>query len=236
MTGPDVASGWPKKIAELTPDQKAISEDFYQHWLTVLPQRFSIIESFNHSYPLRSYFSNARTLEIGAGVGAHLHFEDLKSQEYVTIELRADLADALRQKFPSVKTIVGDCQERIGYPDSYFDRALAIHVLEHLPDLPSALDQVLRVLKPGGQFSVVIPCDPGLAYSLARNISARRIFEKRYNQSYDWFIKSEHINTPAEIVGELKKRFSVVHRSYFPLVVPCNDINLVTGLTLRKMS
>ena len=41
-----------------------------------------------------------------------------------------------------------------------------------------------------------------MAYSLARRVSAQRIFERRYQMSYDWFVASEHINVPREIVEE----------------------------------
>lgn len=60
----------------------------------------------------------------------------------------------------------------------------------------------------------------------------RRIFEKRYQQSYDWFVDSEHINSPEEIVGELRSRFRIIHQQYFPLVIPIVPLNLVIGLTL----
>jgi len=79
---------------------------------------------------------------------------------------------------------------------------------------------------------VVIPCEGGAAYSLARRISAQRIFEKRYGMSYDWFIKSEHINLPREIAEECGAHFRVVRRRHFPLVVPLVSPNLVIGLEL----
>jgi hypothetical protein len=79
----------------------------------------------------------------------------------------------------------------------------------------------------------VIPCEGGLAYSLARKISAQRIFEKRYKQSYRWFIDREHINRPQEILEELSPYFEVTHRSFFPLKLPLVFSNLCIGLTLR---
>lgn len=183
--------------------------------------------------PLRTFKPGTKTLEIGAGIGAHLNFENLEEQEYVALELRQNVAAKLQANFPQILTVVGDCQEHIDFPDGYFDRVLAIHLLEHLPNLPKALAQIQRVLSPTGQFSVVIPCEGGIGYTLARNVSARPIFEKRYKQSYDWFVASEHVNLPNEIIQELLKRFVITHRSYFPFLIPVTTTNLVIGLTLK---
>lgn len=70
---------------------------------------------------------------------------------------------------------------------------------------------------------------------MAQNISARRLFEKRYKQSYDWFVACEHINRPDEIICELRSRFQMVHQAYFPLKVPIVGLNLVIGLTLTHL-
>ena len=112
---------------------------------------------------------------------------------------------------------------------------LAIHVLEHLPNLPLAIREAHRLCnKEHGLFSVVIPCEGGLAYGLARRISAQRIFERRYRQPYRWFIEREHISRPAEIIEELEPYFEIVHRAVFPFgFLPIPTINLVIGLTCR---
>jgi ubiquinone/menaquinone biosynthesis C-methylase UbiE len=128
--------------------------------------------------------------------------------------------------------MVGDCQRPLPFPDAFFDRVLAIHVLEHLPNLPAALREIHRVIRPAGQLCIVIPCEGGIAYSLSRNISARRLFERRFKQSYDWLIRSEHINLPVEILQELSVLFEVCHRRFFPLLVPIVTLNLCIGLTL----
>jgi len=224
---------FPKTLPTLSAEQQSIRDDFMNYWHQVLPQRYGIIEKFNHGYPLRTFSPNVtRTLDIGAGRGEHLHYENLEAQEYTALELRSEMAAVIQEHFPQAKVAVGDCQEKIDCADNYFDRILAIHILEHLPNLPKALDEIKRVLKPGGLFSVVIPCEGGLAYSLARNISARRIFERRYQQKYDWFVACEHINVPDEIIPELTARFSVAHRDFFPLKIPSINLNLCIGLTL----
>jgi SAM-dependent methyltransferase len=177
------------------------------------------------------------TLEIGAGLGTHLQYESLTPEQesgYVALELRENMAEQIRARFPKVQAVVGDCQERLPFSDGHFDRILAIHVLEHLPNLPAALQELRRVCHPErGRLFVVIPCEGGLAYGLARKISAQRLFENRYHQSYGWFIEREHINRPREIMDAMAEYFEVIHRAWFPFAFPSVTLNLCIGLTLR---
>jgi ubiquinone/menaquinone biosynthesis C-methylase UbiE len=195
---------------------------------------YGIIEKFNHGYPLRTFASGCRTLEIGAGIGSHLLYEDYKRQEYHAIELREELCQKIRENFPTVNAVTGDCQERLPYEDRSFNRVLAIHVLEHLPNLPACLNELWRVLADNGRLSVVIPTEGGLATLIARNLSARLEFEKAFRQNYNWLIKSEHINMPDEILEELSHFFKVTHKRFYPLFIPSINFNLVIGLTLSK--
>jgi SAM-dependent methyltransferase len=232
-------STWPKKLPTLTAEQDRIRDDFMKHWHEVLPSRYSAIESFNHRYPLREWTrpsAGCRTLEIGAGLGEHIGYEQLEGIDYYALELREDMAARIRERFPGVKTIVGDIQQALDFPKQSFDRIIAIHVLEHLPNLPAALKEIHRLLNPAGRFDVVIPCEGGMAYTLARRISAQRIFEKRYNMSYDWFVKSEHINLPHEILRELKRYFKIERSRHFPLLIPSVTMNLVIGLKLSPIA
>jgi len=223
---------WPKQLPPLTDAQARISDDFMRLWHEVLPRRYGLIERFNHGYPLRTAPARGgcRTLEIGAGLGEHLGYEDLSRQDYHAVELRPAMAEAIGRRFPSATAVVADCQARLPFPDGHFDRVIAIHVLEHLPDLPKALDEARRVLRPGGSFAVVYPCDPGLAYHLARKISAERVFRRAYRLPYGWLIRREHINSPAEIETELRKRFKLRDRKFFPLGVPIPSLNLCVGV------
>jgi SAM-dependent methyltransferase len=225
---------WPKQLMPLTPEQQIIRDDFMrQHLEAVQSSWYGFVEKFNHGYALRTFAPGLKTLEIGAGIGAHLMREKYQEQEYHCNELRPELCEMIKKNFPGVQATAGDCQKRLSYDDGYFDRVLAIHVLEHLSDLPAAIREIRRLLKNDGVFSVVIPCEGSLATRIARNISARPHFEKRYKQSYDWFIQSEHINMPWEIFEELNPYFSVVHRSFYPLILPILYFNLFIGLTLK---
>ncbi len=123
---------WPKQVPPLDAEQMRISNDFMKHWHEVLPNRYGQIEKFNHTYPLKILprMMQWRTLELGAGIGAHLEFEDLTRQEYWCIELRQNMADDIRRRFPGVHTAVGDCQTSMPFDDEFFDRVVVVHVLE----------------------------------------------------------------------------------------------------------
>src|SRR5229473_6612000 len=159
---------WPKVLPPLTEEQRRISDDFMKYWHEVLPQKYSVIDRFNHSYPIRATDRLfRRTLEIGAGIGEHLEYEQLTQAqmgEYYALELRETMSRRIKERFPGIQVVTGDCQERLDFPDGYFDRILAIHVLEHLPNLPAAIREAHRLCaKERGRFYVVIPCEGSLA-------------------------------------------------------------------------
>jgi ubiquinone/menaquinone biosynthesis C-methylase UbiE len=229
---------WPKILPPLTAEQQAISDDFMKHWHTVLPTRFGIVEGFNHGFVVRTAPQRfRRSLEIGAGLGEHLRHEKLSSEQaanYFALDIRTNMIEEMRGIHPDVNAIVGDCQQRLDFPDGDFDRIIAIHVLEHLPDLPRAIEEIYRLCdKENGFLQVILPCEGSLAYSLARRISAQRLFEKRYRQPYKWFIEREHINVPSEVIAELDPYFEVERKAYYPLPAPAFWCNLVIGMNLR---
>jgi SAM-dependent methyltransferase len=234
-----VASKWPKTLEPLDSERQAIYDDFMKRWHEVLPRRYQAIERFNHGFPVRH--SNAgfvKTIEIGAGLGEHLHYERLspeQERDYCAVELRENMAERIRAEHPRIAVIVGDCQGRLPFPDGHFDRYLAVHVLEHLPNLPACVAEAWRLLdKRHGQLLVVIPCEGGLLYSCARRISAQRIFERAYGIPYGPLIAREHLNRPHEILAELDPYFALERRGFFPLpFLPATSVNLCIGLVLR---
>lgn len=226
---------WPKQLPELTPAQEAIRDDYMAYFYDqVYTARFGWIQRFNHKYAARTATPGAKTLDVGAGLGEHLEFEDGRQGEYVALELREEMASELRRRYPYVTTIGDDIQVGVPAKDGAFDRVLAIHVLEHLPNLPAALDELHRLLAPGGVLSVVLPCEGGALYGLGRRLTTQRVFEKRYGMSFDWCIRSEHVNTLGEVVHELDRRFTREHSSWFPCRIPTVQLNVCGGFTYRR--
>jgi ubiquinone/menaquinone biosynthesis C-methylase UbiE len=143
------------------------------------------------------------------------------------------MAAEIRRRFPGVNTVVADCQQRTDFEDGFFDRYIAIHVLEHLPNLPAAIREAWRLLnKQTGRMLVVIPTEGSAAYGLSRKLSAERVWNRHFNAPYAEFYKREHINLVPEILEELRPYFTIETESYFPLRVPFWFCNLCIGLVL----
>lgn len=232
-------SKWPKKVEELSPEDQKISDDFMNHWLEVLPSKYGIVEEFNHGFPAAIRPPGfLTTLELGAGRCGHLKYENLTAEQkknYYAVEFRANIANHIRAQFPEIQVVEADCQKRMDFPDGFFDRILAIHVLEHLPDLPAALEEARRLLNPkSGAFVFVIPCIGGVLYRFAQKISAGRIFQKRYGRPYSWFIDREHINPPKEIFEEVGKFFDIERRNFFPSFLPSIHTNVCIAAVAKS--
>ena len=223
----------------MTAEQKQISDAFMKVWHQELPHRFGIVERFNHSFPVKhSHPGFKTTVEIGAGLGEHLDYEKLSPEQeanYYAVELRENMAEEIRKRFPRVKAITGDCQAHLDFADGQVDRYIAVHVMEHLPNLPACIREAYRILnRQTGQLLIVIPCEGSPAYSFARKISAERVYNRHFKGGYKWLISREHINVPHEILAELRPYFSLEKKVLFPLpFLPFVFNNLCIGLSLK---
>ncbi|WP_438479487.1 methyltransferase domain-containing protein [Oleiharenicola lentus] len=233
-------SKWPKILPALTAEQQARNHEFMRLWHEELAgrSRYGAVERFNHLFPVRHSRPGFRTtLEIGAGLGEHLEYEKLTPEQeanYYCNEYRENMAAQIRQRFPRVQTVVGDCQQRMDFADGFFDRILAVHVLEHLPNLPACIAELHRLInKENGRLLIVIPTEGSPAYGLARRLSAQRLWYRHFTAPYVEFYGREHINLVPEILEELHPYFTIERRTCFPLpFLPFVFCNLVIGLSL----
>jgi SAM-dependent methyltransferase len=107
----------------------------------------------------RSYFGNLQgtLVEIGAGTGANFPYLDPKV-EWIGIEPNLFMhpplrANAAKHGFtPDVRATAG---ERMPIADSSVDAVISSYVLCSVSDQARVIQEVLRVLKPGGRFAFV---------------------------------------------------------------------------------
>jgi ubiquinone/menaquinone biosynthesis C-methylase UbiE len=120
-----------------------------------------IVSRIEHKALERNPHFSERILEIGGGKGDHLRFRESESyQSYDCL----DLFKPVSTDFPSnVQFHVGDVQGMF-FQDDTFDLTIMTCVLHHLRDPESALKEMLRVTKSGGEIRILLAHDPGFLY------------------------------------------------------------------------
>ncbi|MCH4821706.1 methyltransferase domain-containing protein [Gramella lutea] len=94
------------------------------------------------------FFSNHhKVLHFAPEQAFYKRFRNLSNLEYVTTDLNSPLAD--------VKADI--CA--LPFENESFDFILCNHVLEHIPDDKKAMEELYRILKPGGTAILQIPQD-----------------------------------------------------------------------------
>ncbi|MEO5969571.1 MAG: class I SAM-dependent methyltransferase [Bdellovibrionia bacterium] len=224
---------YPKKPPPLSPEQVVAREQFMMLWQREIP-KYGVLDRFNQGFTASLPISpGCKTLEIGAGLGEHLRYENLEIQDYYCLEYREEFCKEIRKIYPAEKVYCGDIEKKQPWPDASFDRLIAIHILEHLRNLPAALVEIKRLLKPDGVLDIVIPCEGTLAYSVARKISAERLFRNHFKMDYTPIVRNEHVSQYHELRMWILKFFRVEKSVMFPFRIPVAAINLVEGLRLR---
>lgn len=145
-------------------DKAACGEALYladrdrEGFLAQSEQRYRL-EPFIEPFADFSHWRGKRVLEIGLGLGAdHQRFAE---QGAIThgVDLTARSVHIVRQRmlaFGLPCRVVQADAEALPFPDRSFDLVWSWGVIHHSPDTARAAAEILRVLKPGGSFRVMI--------------------------------------------------------------------------------
>ncbi|HEY9404155.1 MAG TPA: class I SAM-dependent methyltransferase [Pyrinomonadaceae bacterium] len=116
------------------------------------------------------YRSNGRLVDVGFGAGTLLEAARRAGWEARGIEVSQSACEHVRGL--GFDVFCGTLEEA-HYPDAYFDVATASEVLEHVPDPQPVLNEIARVLRPGGLLWATTPHGRGMsAHLLKLNWSA----------------------------------------------------------------
>jgi SAM-dependent methyltransferase len=98
--------------------------------------------------------TQGRLLVDGCGVGMYLHHLNPDFSEAIGLDIefeRLQEAQALESK------VINGVGEDLPFPAETFDLVLSHEVLEHVQDDQSTINEVVRVLKPGGRLVLFCP-------------------------------------------------------------------------------
>ena len=125
-------------------------------------------------------------LDVGNGQGIDLFHYATAGARATGIDLtprHCELARAAsRRDGPQAEVVNGDA-ESMPFADASFDRVSSNGVLHHTPDMPAALREVRRVLRPGGEARIIVYNRSSLHYwvnqVLMQGIIRRQLLEER---------------------------------------------------------
>jgi SAM-dependent methyltransferase len=110
----------------------------------------------------------ARALDLGCGEGRHVHALYYAARMHVVgVDLCFDDLAKVREGFAQAPDLeapherafslsVGNAL-RLPFADESFDLIVCSEVLEHIPEFEEALNEITRLLKPGGQLAISVP-------------------------------------------------------------------------------
>jgi SAM-dependent methyltransferase len=142
----------PERVAELYPDEYYGEPGVKFQWLIEwLVRKVGERHIQFLSADLRV---GARVLDIGCGRGVILGALASRNFEVHGVEMSAAAA---RGADPRAQIRIAPELRDAGYPDAHFDQVILWHVLEHLRDPRGTLQEIHRILRPGGRLIVAVP-------------------------------------------------------------------------------
>ena len=136
------------------------SQEYYSHQENntgFIPRVYEAVKKVNlrHKYTLATKgLTVGKLLDIGCGVGDFLHTAEEKGWECIGVE-PSEEAKAIARK--RIKANVVDSADLEQMADQSFDVITMWHVLEHVDNLKWQVEQLQRLIKPGGRIVIAVP-------------------------------------------------------------------------------
>jgi len=148
--------GWTKRVQE---DASIVSKErFLQEFGAMqLLQKIIGVKEIQAMESLK--LLGKRVLEIGCGVGSSSIAFALDGAEVIASDLTKEAVTITAKKFRMLGIdgcVVQADAEHLPFRDSVFDVVFSSGVLHHTPDTQKAVDEIFRVVKPGGSAVVML--------------------------------------------------------------------------------
>jgi len=183
-------------------------------WPKVLRKKgYSIVfkprdAKFKHVIGKLKFIKNQKVLDVGSGDGVFL---DRLVKTFKVKGTGVDISEASirRAKKDSLKSIkfLKSSAAKLPFKDGYFDTVLSFDTLEHIKDQKTAVEEMVRVLKPKGTLVI---------YTINKNhkFTPNWIL---FNLGFDVYEAYDHdpklFSDPVSLGRDLKKRGLIVNKS-----------------------
>lgn len=122
-------------------------------------------------------FRNKRVLEIGLGQGAEAQKIVEAGGIYNGIDLTQESVERVKRRFEifdlDYESLLQGNAEEIGFPDCSFDIVFSHGVIHHSPRIAIIVDEIHRILKPGGEIVLMLYHRNSLNYQFSIRVLRR---------------------------------------------------------------
>jgi ubiquinone/menaquinone biosynthesis C-methylase UbiE len=148
-------------------------------------------------------------LEVGAGNGEHIPFVSPDFTRYVLTDISIGSLSRIKNadKFEKLQADA----ESLPFPDSTFDRIIAMCLLAHLKNPEDALREWFRVSKNGSTIHIYVPCEPGISLRFFRFLITAPAVKKLGYKGFDLFMAREHRNSALNLMKYINVVFKSSH-------------------------
>jgi ubiquinone/menaquinone biosynthesis C-methylase UbiE len=109
----------------------------------------------------------------GDGYGSSAVLKDLNYDLFVGLDLSPEKLKSACHSLRACRAVIGDAQG-LPFPDETFDLAFSLETLEHLINPADALEEITRVLQPGGTLFLSVPVCSRLNAAISRRMMKLR--------------------------------------------------------------
>ena len=114
---------------------------------------------FGRLFPFEEYPPGSRVLEIGCGMGTMAMLWARNGANISAVDLNPTSIEQTTKRF-ELLGLSGDVRvedaNALSFPDAEFDYAYSWGVLHHSPNLEKSISEMMRALKPGGGFGIML--------------------------------------------------------------------------------
>ena len=118
------------------------------------------------AYYLSQEYISGSVLEVGCGEGRGVELLAPKAEKYMGIDKIHYVIEKLKDRYPKIDFRQMVIPPFSGLKDNEFDVVVSFQVIEHIKDDIAYLNEIYRVLKPGGTALITTP---NIKMSLSRN-------------------------------------------------------------------
>jgi len=183
---------------------------------TTVAEGPQLIQHFVAAVALLDPLPHHRILDLGAGGGWAADWLQRLGLSVTAVDLSYDLValgrERLAQSGPA-RAVCGDA-EALPFATGSYDRVICLNALHHVPNIPSALSELARVLTPDGR---VVFSEPGVGHS--EQAHAQRAAQ-------DFGVREEDIDPTAFLRQCRAAGFSHVTLEPFARVIPGHGLTL----------